>query len=473
MADGGLLGSLEESARREHRCPLDYARLTNPQRAYVSHVARMLLWRGGNSIGKSFGNAWDTLHEARGTHPFRFVARPPIEMLVIGQSFAQMDPLCAKLWALVPRHELDPRVEYVPAQGFRGFKEPVLPFIAGPGAGSVIRFATYEQGSKRIMGWQGHSMRMDEPPPEQIFSEAIPRLNSKHGNLRITMTPTPESPPLVYLRKQVEAGNLVELQTTITLDAVTPRGSLVEVPWMSQAEIEEALRRYLPDELPMRRDGAWEGFNGARWLPIGEALLRDALPRGQAWHLAIGIDHGTKPGRQCATLVACATDGSELWILDEAREDAMTSAKQDARNILAMLKRNDLGWRDVDVWVGDRRHAGDFFNVEKTNWLLTRALADELRIPQPQLAAHGLRIFTPRKRAGSVRRGFRILQSLAIDDQLRVCRRCAGFIEGANGWTGRPEDPLKDPLDSARYAVEQLLEAKLFRLKVESVGRYI
>ena len=457
--------AMEASDARRQADPLRNVRLTDPQLTFLSDTRRKLLWRGGNSIGKTFAHVLHVVHTARGTHPWQSIARGPKQLMLAGYSFAQMDPLCRALWAILPKDEIDPRVEYVPRQGFRGFKEPVIPFIRGPGAGSVIAFATYKQGSGRIMGDQLHYFGMDEPPPSGVWGEAQPRLNRHHGQARVTMTPTPESPPLEYMRKIVEEGRLAELQTTLNVAAVTRRGGLVEAPWMSEAEIEEALADYLDDELPMRRDGAWDALVSGRWLSaVTDATVIDVLPEA-GWYVAVGIDHGAKAGRQYATLVLASPDGDEIVIADEAHADGVTTTREDAQAVLQMLQRNGIAWHQVDHWRGDRRHAGDFWGNEKTNRELSREICDEIGIRQREAGERGLRIRTPRKYSGSVRFGFRLINSLAKAERLKVHRRCEGFRAGAKGWVGRPEDPLKDPLDAARYAIEALHDAQIIHAR--------
>ena len=458
---------LQAAEARWRAIPMNSVRLTDAQLTFLSDQRRHLLWRGGNSIGKTFAHALHILHRARGTHPWQPRRHQgPIKLLVAGYSFAQMDPLFEMLWSMCPKDEIDPKVRYVPNNGFRGFKEPTLPFIRGPGAGSYVKFATYEQGAARIMGAQVHYFGMDEPPPEDVWSEAQPRLNAYRGELRVTFTPTPISPPLGYLRKIVEAGRLPELQSSLTVDNVTIRGGLVPYPRMTQAQIDEQLATYLDDERPMREHGAWEVLPSGRWLSaVTDVTVIDRYDVDAAWYVAIGIDHGAGAGRQCATLVLANAAG-QVIICDEARVEGVTSIEQDAQAILAMLERNGISWDQVDHWRGDRRHAGDFWGNEKTNRELAREIAHVVGLRTSEAADRGLRIRTPRKYQGSVRFGFRLVNSLAQVGRLRVMRRCEGFRSGARQWCGAPDDPLKDPLDSARYAIEGLYDAQVLRERV-------
>lgn len=439
---------------------LNHPRMTAPQRAYASSTARKLLWRGGNSIGKSWIHAWDDIHFARGTHPFRPCPKGPRSILIAGYSFAQMDPLLAKLWALLPKHEIDPRLYYQPGNGILGFKVPCIPFISGPGAGSVIYLATYEQGSQRIMGWQGHRLSLDEPPPAAIYEEAIPRLNFHNGDLRITFTPTPDSPPLEYMQLEVEEGRVAELQTDYSEAACTVLGGPVPWAWKIQPEIDADIASYMPDSREMRAKGSWTPAIRGRVLElIGEhCWVATDFPRKIAFRIGVGIDHGTRPGRQSASLVI--EQAGDYWILDEWRPGRATTTREDARGILSMLQRWGIPWQAVDLWIGDRATSASFYGEAKSNKDLLEQLAAELRITEKEARAGGLKIQTAKKPKGSVRRGMATINSLGKLNRLKVHVRAAGFRRCVLEWKGDEASELKDSFDSARYALMALYDKK-------------
>ena len=469
-----------DSSRRAALNPLDYLRLTDPQRAWLSCPARLALWRGANQIGKSHAQAADILHTARGTHPLRTVRRRrgPVKLLVVGESWAQMDPLCEKLWELCPKNEVDPKVRYVPGQGIQGYKERVLPFTSGPGAGSVVYLATYQQGAGRIAGSSVHGAYLDEPPPEGVYGEIMPRLSKHFGFLRVSMTPTPESPPLGYLKEKVDkfktgdtAGNLWELHTPLTLEALTLRGGLFDRPWKTPAELAEIVGSYLEVERGMRVGGDWDPVAVGRWLTnwSEELLNLSLMPSGRV-HVGIGIDHGAKAGRQFACLCVCDAAGERIGVLDEVSSDGRTSPREDAQNILDMLARNGWRWSDVDYWIGDRAHGGDYWGNEKSNKDLMHAFSKILKIPQTRLRADGMKIKVPYKRRGSITRGMRLLNGLCKNKQLIVNPSCSGFIEAAKNWAGRLDSPLKDRLDGVRYVVETFYDRNVLRPARSTTG---
>jgi len=477
--------ALARAAQKSQGGRLDSVRLTAPQRAFASNPARRLIWRGANTIGKSVGLAWHVVHALRGTHPYLQLPRPPVRLLVVSESWAQMDPLCEKLWNFLDPGEVDDRVTYSPGEGFRGFREPHIPFVSGPGnptrgkVGSVLHFATYKQGAKRIAGGQFHGIAADEPMPETVFGELAPRLSRYHGWFRMTFTPTPESPDLTYLREEVakahahyratgqwHSAHWRELVTEVNLDALTPRGGLVEVPWKTQDELDELIASYLDIERGMRVRGDWDPVSVDRLLTAysnDNLVAERGLPGGR-WYIAVGIDHGAKAGRQAAMLVAIDEEGKEVRYLDEACSDGRTSPKDDATAILDMLRRHGWTWEDVDHWVGDRSHSGDRFGNAKSNQDLMQAFTEVLNTPEHRLRGKGLDIQIPRKERGSMYRGIRLMNGLFKERRAFIHARCQSLIEAITGWGGALDDAKKDRIDAARYATERLFDERRLQL---------
>ena len=183
---------------RNDKRRLDYLRLTKCQESFLSDDAPIAIWRDGNQIGKSTALAYDLIERCRGTHPFIKTHRPPIRALVISVSLEQMAPLMEKIWQLTPKDEIDERCGYDPGRGITG-KPPRLVFTEGPGKGSTISFATYRQGATRIAGGTYHIVICDEPPPEEMFGEVMPRVMKERGLIRVGLTPTPDMPEQGWL----------------------------------------------------------------------------------------------------------------------------------------------------------------------------------------------------------------------------------------------------------------------------------
>lgn len=460
------LDQLDFTGRYVDRDPLRWVRLTDPQRHFASLTQRFALIRSGNQIGKSYGLAYDIVCTARGVHPLRKTFRAPVEIAVLGESFSAMDPLLGKIWRFLPRHEVDPEIDYVPGLGIIGHKEKIIRLVDGPGAGSIIYVLTYAQGTGAIAGRTLHAVFGDEPMPESTYGELVPRLNHHRGIMRLGFTPTLESPPLEYLQEQIKLGLMHEYQVSITEQTVTPRGSrLIEVPRLTERQIETDISRYLEIEREMRRNGAWDPLRKGRWIDAyaPEHFGRFAPPADEDVYLVVTFDHGVKPGRQVGLLTACSHDGSQVWFLDEYCPGQRTTSRQDAAGILAMLARQGLRWSNVDWWIGDRSHSGDEYSTGKSNADLLEGFCAELRKDKRTLIDAGFRIHTAFKPKGSLSRDSRLLNDLFLGGQAKVNLRCQKLNAGLLAWEGRKEDHHKDPIDAARYAAAFLRDRLVLR----------
>ena len=493
----GLAGLLHRSIVAGRRNPRRSVRLTNAQREWLNVSAPLAVFRGGNQIGESYAQAVDVVDFARGVHPTQSHG-VPVKIAVASKSWKQMVPLLSKVWDLLPRHEIDPNIRFVSGQGIKGYKEPVIPLVDGPGAGSVIYLYTYDAGTQRLAGSTFHKAYLDEPPPASFFGEMLPRLNAYGGHLRCSFTPTPDAPPQDYMRAMVRkwedagrpelgcAGGMYEHHVPLSVDATTPRGGLLDLPWMTEGDIEQFSAALLEHERGMRVRGDWEPVLSGRWLSAydkacsvhGFRLGRLPGPPAGA-SLFVGIDHGAGIGKQAAALVAVHqvdTLAPRVWVLDCHVAQGYTTPEQDADAIADMLTRWDLKYEDVDQWVGDRSTNANHFEIKKGNAQLRTFLASRYRIQRSKTKW----INTPKKWAGSVRHGFRLLNAIMArrDDKhedlshLVVHPRAAVFGTACQEWSGRADDPKKDILDAVRYAVERAVRLGDWSHNLSTVAIY-
>lgn len=456
---GGPLAVARSAANRRLVNPLANVSLTIPQRTFVSSSAKQAAWVDGNTIGKSWGLAFDALHRCRGTHPYISVRRPPVRILVIGYSFEQMEPLQEKLWQLVPKDELAPSCGYEEGRGIIG-KPPRLVFTKGPGRGSRIVFATYKQGPGRVAGSTLHHVIMDEPPPEGVYDEVVPRLLNRGGTLRIGMTPVPDMPDVRWLRAKCESGDVEFHNYGLTPENVWPDG--YPAPWLTQADIDEFVRSLPERTREMRTRGAWEQLVSGAWLT---AFSRERHVRSldladfRGWQLVVGLDHGTAEGKQCAMLVAIQggkTDRPRVAFLEESVAEGFTTPEHDAQAIVAMLKRRGLTVDHVDAWIGDVPTGSEKYQVRKSNTQVRRELARQLG-----RKLHNFPEFRqPVKYQSSLSDGIHLLNTLfSRDDDVHepmalVDDECVNFIAFCERFDGNPRHTLKDVGDAGRYAVE-------------------
>ncbi len=406
--------------------------------------------RGPNQSGKTESGAAELLHRMRGTHPFARTHTPPIDCWVVCSSWKQSLIIQRKIYALIPKDELDPAVKFTRKNGFSGQWFALK-------NGSTCTVVTAQQDTIDLASATLHYIWCDEPPPESIWSELVARVTAHRGTISITYTPIGR--PVDWLREKSEAGEISDTHYTLTVENCTPIGG---VRFKRASAIEEFRRSCLAIERAQRCDAAWEGVaEGRIFEAFSEHLITEDVPPGVV-EFAVGIDHGAKAGRQCAVLVACAMVRGKprVWILDEAKSDGRTGTEDDARNILAMLARHGLTLKNIDFWRGDRAHAGDWRGNQKSNRDLKRAFSTILGVPLERLPESLQRITTPKKWQGSVAYGCRLINKLMAEDRCTVSPRAEGVIDGFRNWEGALQDPKKDPVDAVRYAVECLVDAR-------------
>ncbi len=444
---------------------LAYMRLTPVQKLFLEDDAPVVLMRGGNQIGKSLAIIMDMIHTARGTHPFQGTPKPPVSIVLLSESWDQMGKtggFLEKLWGLLPKHELDPKIRFDPGRGITG-KPPRIVFVSGPGKGSVISLGTYAQGAKKVAGTTVHRIYLDEPPPAALYQEIMLRVLRHSGKVRIDFTPVLDMPDQRWLRTLVEANEVSEHNPHLIEANCWPVGN--PCPWLVQDQIDR-MARSLPEAVrAMRLFGAWDPVLTKTWLTNFDRARHVNLSRPpMGAYLAVGIDHGTNAGKQAAVLMAVIDrQGLEprVWFMDEYIGDGITSIAQDAQGIHDMIARNGtpgrpLDWREIDAWIGDRPTGESRYLVRKSNMQLRKHLARIAGV------AHGVfpHISTPRKYHGSVEHGlWRINDVLGRfdDDGAPHCSvhpRAARFAEFCEKFAGDRVDPLKDVGDSARYALE-------------------
>ena len=455
----GLLGARRIANATAGR-KLDYLRYTKPQKRFLADAAPVVLVRGGNQTGKTLGIHADILHSARGTHPFQKCRRPPLNIVVLSESWEQMGQaggFMEKLWALVPKSEIDPKIRFDPGRGIPG-KPPRLVFVKGPGKGSVISFGTYRQGARRSAGSTVHRVYLDEPPPGSVYQELIVRVLRFNGKVRIGFTPVLDMPDQRYLRELVEAGEISEHNPWLTEANCWPAGN--PCAWLTQARIDR-MSRSLPEAVrAMRIEGSWSPVLTPQWLSNYDKrkhISIDVPPQGA--YLGVGIDHGTNAGKQAAILFAAVGRSGmkpKVWFLDEYIGDGITSIEQDASGIREMLDRNRLRCRDVDAWIGDRPTGESRYLVRKSNNQLRKHLAYQEKMQLRDFPA----ILTPRKYHGSVEHGLWRLNDVMgrFDDDgsphFRVHPNASRFAEFCERFAGDNADPLKDVGDAGRYILE-------------------
>jgi hypothetical protein len=464
-----ILHGVRSLAERHRRDPIAYVRWLPVQHAFLSSASRCKQIRLGNQDqGKTTAALAEVIGRCVGRHPLAAeglsypTPGPGFEAWVICDSWSQAVTIMGKLWALLPKDDLDPATVFNPATGFRG-KNPYVKFRNG----AILRIKTANQDPKSLASGTIDVALFDEPPPnERIFVEVQQRLQTKGGILLLSYTPV--NAPVAYLKQYVAEGRIEDHHGPLTAAALIPVGATKPVRGhdgrLRDAAWVIARRKMVPEvQAPVVLDGEWEfRSKGAYFEGAWDAarMVHESPPNGEVFVL-MGFDHGSRPGKQfhVLALVQVSEAGDVVYILDEySDETGQGSHPEDARGTIAMLQRHGWAWTDLDDACGDRVHmpgAGQ----QKSNLDLQAAIARQLRIPASKLKPP---IRTSKRGEGRGRGapdvGARWLHYAMVQGRFAVHPRCKRLIAALPKYTG-DDDDSKDPIDALRYA----LDSRIFR----------
>ena len=390
--------------------------------------------------------AYETVCRCLGSHPFHDVPPPPIEARVVCHSFRQSVVVQSKVHEMIPDGVLEDDCTFHPV---RGFKHNTIAFRNG----SRILFVTSEQDRLALASATLDLVWIDEPPPPDMYTESMSRLVQTGGCLYMTLTPVGR--PVGWIRDVVEDGVLSETHYGLSTDAC---------PWMTQDQVEEAIRVCLPSERAQVCFADWDGVTPDRYFAAFDAtMISDSLPQAEG-QIGLGSDHGEDVGREVCLLIAVQQHPTRprIWFLDEYVSQGKTGIEADALGIVAMLDRAGLSVESVDEARGDtnsagKTHAGGY----AINTLLTEAIGRACGFPDH---SPPFRIKPARKGPGSVVYTARLLHACMVKGDLTIHPRCAHLVESFRHWRGPGGDSankaLSHALDAARYIGRSFLDTR-------------
>jgi len=442
-------------------------RWTDAQQSVFDSPHHLTVWWGGNGIGKSLALAEHVRRAICGELPWQRNRPGPRTVVLAGNTWAQVGVTQSYLFEGDVAGWFREGVRYE-SGGLKGQRLSVYEVVGGPGKGGELRCGTFR--APNLAGPRAEVVDTDEPLPPDVHDELFPRLLGRDGRMLQTFTPTlGTSHKLDYLWKLVDDPAIPwagEIQTELTLRNVTPRGGLVEVPWMSQAEIDRLAVGVSAIQVDMRMGRSrYPRSDTAYFSCWGPHLVSEERPPAGT-SVAVGIDHGSKPGAQRAVLIAMGGHSlmAKCWVLDEYKGDGRTESEEDARGILAMLERQGLRLEDVDRWIGDRAHGGyrggqGRKSNERLKAAIAKALGHDISVPgwSEKLPRPLARMWMPKKKDRSHLEGMEVLFQLMVSGRLVIAPRCTELVTDIREWAGSSRDPHKDGLDAWRYGVEAML----------------
>jgi hypothetical protein len=457
----GALGSISTAARERPAQLYDWLPL---QDEYLRSTARYRLLRTGNQVvGKTTCALVDLMWHATGEHPHRADGRAgPDEYWLLCVSWNASIAIQQKLWDILDKTRVHPETQFDARKGFVG-QHPAVRLLHKRGGYSVIRIKTANQGGLTLASATVGGIVVDEPPKSsRIFTELMSRVE-RRGWLAICMTPV--NADVGFLREIVDADGSpwVDIHRPLTPAELVPVGRSAPLrdglgrP-MGAEWIRERESKVPAHEVGIVVHGEWDVRSVDRFFSHWAASIGDPPPGIDLW-AAIGVDHGSAPGKQTAVLIGCQDMGAgelpHVFALDEYTDKTGKAIPaDDARGILAMLKRQGWKWGDLDDACGDRAllrgRAGG-----KSNAQLAAAI-------NRQLGRHGLLrpVLRTAKRgtdrgAGSALRRARYVHWLTAKNRLTISPRCPKLLEAMDTWNGSPRHDAKDILDGFMYALDR------------------
>lgn len=461
-----MVADLARLKSRVEAEPLSWVRWCPPQDEWLRlNVPRKLL-RAGNQFGKTWAAMAEVIWRALGTHPYYPTRTPPVEIWVVCTSWAQSVAIMKKFWDLVPRARLI-RGRFDPRMGF-GKDNPAVVFDNG----SVVRFRTTNQGPEALAGATIDYVAIDEPCDESVYRELDRRVLRRGGQVGITLTPI--NRPCEWLHEMVSTGALREVHARLTPANLTPIGApsplrLLDGTPMDQRWIDEQRRTTPASYAPVVLDGEWETrpegvffkcFNRDRHVNGGVVL--DPARGPIRWVLGIDYAAADRQFGQVASLsqVQAYTNDKQrheelVYVTDMVALSGISTAEAFAAEVVRMLTRNGLRWRDLHCVYGDNPVASRW--VEKSNLNTARAIAREVGVPLSALAPRILNAKEGKASAGSLDQGCRYLYEGMAAGRIVVHPRCELMARGFETWDFTVVHPLKDCIDSLRYSLRDYI----------------
>ena len=461
VAAARALMALRNKAKQN---PLAYFRPTPPQEAFLRDSSPIKLLLGGNQVGKTACSVAELLYRALDCHPYLKTDPAPNESWLITHSHDQSRTIQQKLYDMIPAGELADDCEYVHGRGFRGMV-PLVKFRNG----SIIRIKTAQQGLGLASASIGF-VAIDEPIPESVWGELAARVlrggaGGKTGTIAITMTPI--GCDVTYLRKLVESGRVACHMAPLTVEATTPRECK---PLLSQEQIDNIASTYLPIDREARLRGSWDvGIDPTQMVFdcfTPSMISTQPVSAGGDYRFSVGIDHGSQPNTQVATLVCTdMRDPNEpvIYVLGEYSGGA-ASAEHHARGILDLLYKHRVDPSQCR-WTGDGAHSGSRGKDghKMSNGLLMRGFEKAMQISPGNLP---FTIRTAKKFRNSVYYGASRLYSIMSKQNFWVRPECTQLIQSIQRWTmhskqyQRSRDPYGHSIDSLRYSVLPVIDVR-------------
>lgn len=251
---------------------------------FHSDQSRGRLYIGGNRSGKTVGGVVEDIQYLRGQHPYRRVPESPVRGRIVTTSYTEG----VKLVIIPELQKWLPPSELINGSWEDSYQKADR--LLTLSNGSTCELMSYDQDVEKFAGTSRHFVHFDEEPPKEIFTECKMRLLDTAGDWWMTMTPVEGMTWVyddIYMPGLVPGSNI----GVIIIDTE-------ENPYISNAEIEEALSGLDDNERKARKEGkfvqigglVFRNFNPGR--NVIAPLSPDQLRRIKGWTHYASLDHG-------------------------------------------------------------------------------------------------------------------------------------------------------------------------------------
>lgn len=322
MTDLAILTRLEaELARRERENRLKYYRPYTKQQEWHTLPTRERALIAGNQLGKTMAAGAEIAMHLTGQYPDWWKGErfdePPVgwacgvtgeatrdnaQRILLGRSGewgTGMIPKASLGHIQKASHRVADSVDYV-----------LVKHVTGKVA--RVQFKTYDQGRERFQGETLDFCWMDEEPPEDVYIEALTRLNVKNGPMLVTFTPLLGMSSVVkrYLLEK-RAGTAYVSMTIEDAEHYTPE---------QRAEI---IDRYPAHEREARTKGI-PSLGSGRIFPVTEEMLTyDPFEFPAHWPRVAGMDFGGVDHPAAAAFLAIDPESDTVYVYDAWRAKAL------------------------------------------------------------------------------------------------------------------------------------------------------
>lgn len=464
--------SLADLTERVEESPLPWMDWTHRQWEFAELVAgvTIALFRAGNQVGKTIIGAALTISRCLGVELATGKRlHVPVEAWVVCTTWSQAVAIMHKVWALAPKGELEPGQICKRRTGF-GKENPALVFKNG----SIIRFKTTKQGADAIAGATVDWVWIDEPTDIEMYRELQKRVMRREGSLIITLTPV--NRPCEWLHELVDKGAIREVHAKLDAAALTFRGSgermrLLSGRAMDDDWIAEERTKTPAMFAPVVLDGEWElrpeGVFFSCWDPSRHVKAQVRINNLNAnctltWRLGIDYAAADRQFGQCAVLSRVlqikqksGAYDTYVHVVDEVVLSGVSTTEQFADELLSMLARNNIAWRDITTVYGDNPVTSTYDS--KGNVLTLRAVARRSGVPMRALKPVILSAKDGPRASSLKHPGSRWLYAQLVMQRLWVHPRCKHLVKAFEVFDYSDDHPYKDVIDALRYGLKPVI----------------